>query len=156
VIDNEDKKSWCQAGELAEKDFVATNKLVGWGLAVNPNKHDDIYTHDLVGMVPMDLKSIREPWRKSQQLFGIPSDYAISINLKDLRRYAELYPNIIIILDVEWSGIYMMTVARAKTLITNGKAVKHEYKNRKDDTKGNAKVSYVFDLRDLDRLRENK
>jgi len=107
-------------------------------------------------MVPMDLKSIREPWRKSQQLFGIPSDYAISINLKDLRRYAELYPNIIIILDVEWSGIYMMTVARAKTLITNGKAVKHEYKNRKDDTKGNAKVSYVFDLRDLDKLRESK
>jgi hypothetical protein len=50
----------------------------------------------------------------------------------------------------------MMTVARAKTLITNGKAVKHEYKNRKDDTKGNAKISYVFDLRDLDKLRESK
>ena len=154
MIDNEDKKAWCDAGALAEKDFVATNRLIGWGISMNPAKQKDVYTHDLIGVLPMDLKSIREPWRKSQELFGIPPEYAISINLKDLKRYDELYPNIIVILDVQWSGVYMITVERAKALITSGKAVRHEYKNRVDDTKGNAKASYIFDLRDLDKLRE--
>ena len=156
MIDLEDKKSWCEAGELAEKDFVATNKLMGWAVAMNANKHQDPYTHDLVGVVPIDLKSTREPWRKSQELFGIPPEYAISINQKDIVRYVKLYPNIIVLLDVAWAGVYMITMSRAKTLITTGKAVKHQYKNRKDDTKGNAKVSYIFDLRDLDEMRESK
>ena len=155
-MNNEDKKAWCKAGELAEKDFVAVNKIAGWGIAMNPEKHNNLFTHDLVGMIPMDLKSVREPWRKSEELFGIPSKYAISINQKDLERYSSLYPNIIIILDVEWSGIYMITVDRARSLVKAGKAVKHEYKNRKDDTKGNAKASYIFDLRDLDRISESK
>jgi len=156
VIDLEDKKSWCHAGFLAEQDFVATNKLIGWGISMNPNKHEDPYTHDFVGIVPIDLKSIRESWRKSLELFGIPSMYAISINTKDLIRYSTLYPNIIVLLDVEWSGIYMLTMPRAKALVSSGKAVKHEYKNRKDDAKGNAKTSYIFDLRDLDKLKEAK
>ena len=155
MIDNEDKNSWCQAGELAEKDFVATNKIAGWGLAVNPQKQLDPYCHDLLGIIPVDLKSIREPWRKSLEMFGIPTEYAVSINLKDFKRYASLYPNIIIVLDVEWSGVYMITVQRAKALITSGKAIKHEYKNRKEDENGNAKSSFVFDLRDLDKLERH-
>jgi len=156
VINLEDKKSWCEAGFLAEQDFVATNKLIGWGISMNPNKHADPYTHDFVGMIPVDLKSIRKSWRKSLELFGIPSMYAISINTKDLIRYTNLYPNIIVLLDVEWSGVYMLTMPRAKALVTSGKAVKHEYKNRKDDENGNAKTSYIFDLRDLDKLKEAK
>jgi len=156
MIDTEDKKSWCEAGSLAEKDFVATNKLAGWGISINPSKHEDVYTHDLIGMIPIDLKSIREPWRRSQELFGIPSKYAISVNKKDIIRYVNMYPNIIILLDVEWDGVYMLTMSRAKALITSGKAMRHDYKNRKYDTKGNAKTSYIFDLRDLDKLKENK
>lgn len=155
MIENEDKHAWCRAGELAEKDFVASNKLIGWGVAINPDKHKDPYCHDFIGTVPVDLKSIREPWRKSQELFGIPPEYAVSVNLKDMKRYAELYPNILIVLDVKWDGVYMLTISRAKALIGSGKAVKHEYKNRKDDIKGNAKTSFVFDLRDLDKLEQS-
>ena len=156
MIDTEDKKSWCEAGSLAEKDFVATNKLEGWGISMNPTKHKDPYTHDFMGIVPMDLKSIREPWRKSQELFGIPSKYAVSINKKDIVRYANLYPNIIVLLDVEWAGVYMLTMSRAKSLISNGKAKKHDYKNRRHDKQGNAKTSYIFDIRELDELKESK
>ena len=63
MIDNEDKHAWCRAGELAEKDFVASNKITGWGVAINPDKHKDPYCHDFIGTIPVDLKSIREPWR---------------------------------------------------------------------------------------------
>jgi hypothetical protein len=106
-------------------------------------------------MIPVDLKTMRTPWRKSQDLFDIPTEKAVSINQKDLRRYAELYPNIIIYLDVEYSGkLFSLTLDRAKKLIKAGKAHRHEYLERKDDTEGNAKVSYIFNTDDLDALEE--
>ena len=152
-IDLEDKLAWCKAGAAAEGDFVATADLEGWGISMNPAKQSNPYTHDLVGMVPMDLKSIREKWRKSQELFGIPSEYAVSVNVKDLRRYREKYPNILIVLDVAWAGKYLLTVHRATRLLREGRAKRHEYINRKNDTKGNAKESLVFDIRDLDEVQ---
>ena len=151
-IDLEDKLAWCEAGAAAEGDFVAQANIVGWGIGLNPAKQTDKFTHDLMGMVPMDLKSIRTQWRESERLFGIPSEYAISINLKDLKRYKQLYPNILVILDVRWSGKYMLTIPRAQALLNQGKAHRHQYKGRVDDERGNAKDSLVFDLRDLDEV----
>jgi hypothetical protein len=58
----------------------------------------------------------------------------------------------VIILDVAWSGKYMLTIPRARALLKAGKAKRHEYQGRKDDTAGNAKESLVFDLRDLDEV----
>jgi hypothetical protein len=151
-IDLEDKLAWCEAGAAAEGDFVAQANIVGWGVSLNPAKHEDKFTHDFMGYVPMDLKSIRTQWRESERLFGIPSEYAISVNVKDLVRYRDKYPNIVIILDVAWSGKYMLTIPRARTLYQAGKAKRHEYQGRVDDTVGNAKDSLVFDLRDLDEV----
>lgn len=151
-IDLEDKLAWCEAGAAAEGDFVAQANIVGWGISMNPAKLKDKFTHDLMGMVPMDLKSIRTQWRESERLFGIPSEYAISINVKDLQRYAEKYPNILILLDVAWAGKYMLTIPRAQALQKAGKARPHKYVRRQDDTNGNAKVSLIFDLRDLDEV----
>lgn len=151
-IDLEDKLAWCEAGAAAEGDFVAQADIVGWGVSMNPAKQSDKFTHDLMGMVPMDLKSIRTQWRESERLFGIPSEYAISVNVKDLRRYKKNYPNILIILDVSWSGKFMLTIPRAQSLLREGKARRHEYRNRVDDEGGNAKDSLIFDLRDLDEV----
>jgi len=98
MIDTEDKKSWCEAGSLAEKDFVATNKLEGWGISMNPTKHRDPYTHDFMGIVPMDLKSIREPWRKSQELFGIPfcqNRHHLSFEVDNKGDFCDLTMNLI-------------------------------------------------------------
>ena len=86
-IDLQDKLAWCAAGVAAEGDFVAQADIVGWGVSMNPAKQTDKFTHDLMAMVPLDLKSIRTQWRESERLFGIPSEYAISINVKDLQRY---------------------------------------------------------------------
>ena len=65
---------------------------MGWGISMNPAKQSDKYTHDLIGMVPMDSKSIRTRWRESERLFSIPSEYAISITVKDLKRYNAAIP----------------------------------------------------------------
>ena len=154
-MDNQDKTAWCRAGEKAEADFLATRQITGVGLSWNPAKQSNPYAHDYIAMVPVDLKTMRTPWRKSQELFGIPPERAVSINEKDLRRYAELYPNIIIYLDVEYTGkLFSLTLHRARRRLKTGKAKRHEYIERKDDTAGNAKVSFIFDTDDLDLIRE--
>ena len=152
-MNNEDKQSWCHAGQLAEGDFLVSHTIKGWGLAFNPEKQTNKYVHDFIGLIPVDLKSIRQPWIKSQELFNIPSERAISINEKDFVRYAQEYPNILILCHVEWlDRCFILTLDRARKLIKEKRAIRHEYLNRKDDTSGNAKVSYIFDVDDLDQL----
>ena len=152
-MNNEDKEFWCKAGLAAEGEFLVSSGIKGWGLCFNPLKSDDPYTHDYVGMCQIDIKTIKTQWRKSQSLFGIPPDRAISINCKDFRRYSKLYPNILILCNVTWqSRLYLLTIDRARRLVMEGKAKMHSYQNRVDDTKGNAKDSYIFDTADLDRL----
>lgn len=154
-FNNEDKTSWCNIGQQAEGDFVANAQIEGWGISWNPQKYQDKYSHDLMGIIPIDLKTIRTPWRLSESMFGIPSDRAVSVNVKDFLRYNSLYPNIIILLDVTFlNSVYMLTLPRAKALIECGKAKRHEYKNRVNDTLGNAKASFIFDVNDLDKLQE--
>ena len=62
----------------------------------------------------------------------------------------KLYPNILLILDIQFETIQVVKwvdVKRLAKLAEKGIAKKHEYKNRVDDKKGNAKVSYVYDMR---------
>lgn len=153
MINTEDKLAWCKAGEEAELQFVESHELCGWDIQINPNKTHDKYTHDMVGRVPMDLKSIGTRFNTSEKKYGIPTEWAVTVNEKDLVRYSELYPNILILLDVAWhEKVWLLTVPRARSLIAAGAAKKHEYLKRKDDKDGNAKHSYVFDLRDLDEI----
>ena len=147
-MDNDDKLSWCKYGEALEHEFLNGSHSV----TLNPNKASDKFTHDFFIHLPCDLKSIMSKWEKSELLFGISPDYAISINQKDLQRYRDLYPNLIMILNVKWSGVYLLPVSYALNLIKRKKAKRHEYKNRKNDTSGNAKISWIFDLRDLEKF----
>jgi len=152
-MDNQDKQAWCRKGESLERAFAARAPIQGWGIAMNPAKHTDPYSHDHIATVPMDLKTMDTQWRKSEELFGIPPEFAVSINQKDFVRYKKLYPNILIVLDVKWlDRCFILTLTRARKLIREQRAKTHEYKDRKDDTRGNAKVSYVFDIRDLDAI----
>ena len=151
-IDLQDKLAWCEEGERREREFVGNHNITGWGIGLNPGKQKDVCAYDLLGIVPMDLKSIDTQWRDSQAMFGIPPEYAISINLGALQRYRKKYPNIILVLDVAWAGTYTLTIPRAQALQKAGKAKPHQYEKRKNDTKGNAKVSLIFDLRDLDEV----
>ena len=149
-ISNEDKKEWCDYGNALEELFLETQAFQGVFFALNQAKIEDKYAHDFTVTFPCDLKSIRTPWRMADKMFGIPSPFAISINDKDIVRYSELYPNIIIILDVNYPEYQATHFTDTKTLLNKinlGQAIKHEYRKRKDDKRGNSKASWIFDVR---------
>lgn len=154
--DPEDKQWWCVEGVRRENTFLRQAHIAGWDIEVAPEKASDPYHHDFQVTMPCDLKSISTPFNTSEQKFGIPTEYAITINEKDFVRYAAKYPNILILLDVQFPGVerrlFSITLDRARKLIKSKKAFRHEYLHRVDDQQGNAKASYVFDVRDLDQL----
>lgn len=170
-MDTEDKLAWCEKyGEETEHQF-AVKRLHEIGIAgfVNPNKRIDKFSHDLCGIFQADLKTVRTPLFKADELFGIPAQYAVTFNEKDGRRYKEHYPNILVIFDVCWDvtekemdGVLYqvqpmhMTVAGflsdIRRAIEAGGKKKIRYQRRVEDTTGNAKTSFVFDCRLLHRL----
>jgi len=152
-MNNEDKQAWCDHGEKEEKKFLEEKKVSGWDISLNPQKAHNKYAHDFVSVCPVDLKTMTTPFRLSEDLYGIPSSRAVTINKKDFERYAKLYPNIIILCNVVHANkMFTITVSRARKLISEKKARLHKYKNRKNDDKGNARCSYVFDTNDLDEV----
>lgn len=170
-MNTEDKLAWCVAGANSELEFVS-KRLIKIGLDgyINPAKESDPYTHDMVMSFPSDLKTVRTPLFKAMDLYGIDPQYAITFNLKDMRRYKELYPNIIVIFDVKWDtlswsdkfgnkyavdpmhGTYggFLGDIRNAVLASGTKVIR--YQRRTEDNKGNAKDSFVFDVRHLHKL----
>ena len=150
--DPQDKKAYVEWGGAQEYPFTQRGAVKGWRFAMNPEKAHNPFAHDMLACVPIDLKTMDRQWDHSERMFGIPSQWAVSINTKDFVKYARECPNIIIVLDVRWlDAVYTLTLDRARHLIGWGKAKRHFYKKRVNDQKGNCKDSFVFDLRDLDR-----
>jgi len=170
-MDTENKLAWCEKyGEKTELEF-SMEKMFELGIPtyVNPEKKRDKFSHDLCSIFQTDLKTVRTPLFMSQELYGIDPQFAVTFNLKDGSRYKELYPNIIVIFDVKWEttekeiagkiySVKPMHVTVAGFLSNIRNAIKQsgnnkiDYKKRVDDTNGNAKTSYVFDLRLLHQL----
>jgi hypothetical protein len=155
---NQDKPAWCRIGEQREHAFLG-RRFKGCAFRLNPAKAGDKYTHDLVATLPCDLKSITTRFRKAEELYGVPSRSAVTINRKDLRRYESLYPGIIIVLDVDYGDFRrtcFTTLPQMRSLIEQGKAHLHQYKDRIDDTHGNAKESYVVDSMLFQEIEEER
>ena len=171
-VNTENKKVWCQQAEPNERAF-AVQRLFDLGLAgaINVEKRDNPYTHDLFINWPSDLKTVRTPLFKAQELYGIDPQWAVTFNVKDAHRYREKYPNIVVIFDVKWEvtckeiggcmyEVEPMHVTYAGFLDDLRRAVvkagsqRIAYQRRVNDTAGNAKESFVFDLRDLHFIRE--
>ena len=150
--DNEDKKEWCAYGEQLEIDFINKNIFKDTVLCINPEKDTDKFTFDMRINFPCDLKSRNTPWRLSQELFGISPTYAVTIDGKDLRRYMKLYPNICIVFDIDYpnyQNVHYGFISHFIQMLDAKLLHKHEYKARINDTKGNAKFCYIFDIRNL-------
>jgi hypothetical protein len=166
----EDKKAYCKkASDEQEPAFVEfinslNNELIK--IKINPDKDHDPYTHDLIinDKIAGDLKTQDTPFFKSEILYNVDPQWAITYNHKDYLRYKEKYTNnnkdIIIFFDVnrksetlyEQSTQLMRAVFYAKaseieSLIENNLVPLHEYQNRVNDNSGNAKSSYVIDVR---------
>jgi hypothetical protein len=169
-METENKLDWCNGAEIQERMF-AVSRLFDLSLTgyINPQKKTDKFTHDLFVNFPVDLKSVQTPLFKAQDLYGIDPQYAITFNEKDFKRYKSLYPNIIVIFDINWIetekriGDVMYSVqpmhmtvagflADIKSAHIKSGCRTIEYQKRVNDTKGNAKTSYVLDARFLQKL----
>jgi hypothetical protein len=149
IDSNQNKQAYCQLGEQTEKQFLLNSFGTGVSFAMNPAKHENKYTHDLFAMMPCDLKTQFTPFRTAGK-YGIDSEFAVTINEKDLVRYGKLYPHIIVVIDVQfpnYKATHYAPLFLLRELVKNKKAKRHEYQERVNDTAGNAKASYVFDVR---------
>lgn len=155
----DDKMAWVEYGRNLEDDFVDEQMFDDVLIGINPAKDDNPFTYDMRIEMPCDLKSAKTPWRKSQEMFGIDPRHAVSINQKDLRRYARLYPNIVILFDVQYEdyqAVHWATLDMMRMMLKDGRMSLHTYGARIDDRQGNAKASYVFDVTRLPRLAKLK
>ena len=145
---NEDKLQWCRLGERAEAAFLGPAFASGCSLFANPAKADCKYSHDCYFVCPADLKTIRTRFDSAERLYGIPSRSAVTINCKDVARYAERWPHIVLILDVDYGDYRTLRVAPLRDIeraIRHGKAQRHTYQQRSRDGSGNAVDSWVLD-----------
>lgn len=170
-----DKKAWCQEyGDKVENEFCVS-RLYELGISgyMNPEKRENKYVHDIFAIFKADLKTVRTPFFMAQEKYGIDSQYAVTFNLKDGERYKKLYPNIIVVFDVLWDKYNCEKVINGKkyevvpmhktyagflediknAIISCGKKTV-EYQGRINDTNGNAKISFVFDVRKLQLLSD--
>lgn len=136
---------------------------------VNTDKLTDPYTHDLQVLFRSDLKSVTTPLFKARELYGLDPQYTVTFNDKDGKRYRELYPNLVVFFDVNWSvtskrigddvyevepmhETYAGFLSDIRRAIRTCGSKRLEYRQRVDDTAGNAKSSWVFDVRELHKI----
>ena len=172
-MDLNNKQAWCEEyGEKIERSFCV-DRLYDIGLTgfINLEKKKNIYAHDMFTVFQSDLKTVRTPFFKAWEKFEIDPQYAVTINMKDMQRYKELYPNIVVVFDVLWDekickkfiegveyGVkpmhktYAGFIQDIRAAVIAGGNKKVEYQGRVNDTGGNAKASYVFDVRKLQQL----
>ena len=161
-LDTEDKTAYCKYGEKMETIFcLEVAPLYGLEANINPEKENNKYAVDLiVEDFLVDLKTVREPFFTAGKYKKNPST-CITINKKDIDHYKgrdiyiffwvkwdsqERFGVRVSALDGVWCGHINKIIGLCTTL--------HEYKNRKNDTSGNGKSSYIIDTDDLKRLNK--
>jgi len=168
---NEDKQAWCdEYGPKTERKFCDwATQVLGVDVMPNPAKDQDPYTFDLLyDGKPADLKTVRTPFFMAEHLYGIDPQFAVTFNHKDGQRYREHYPSIRIVFDVKFDGgtlassampepvhvqpmhlVAIGTLDQVSRAITDSGFHRHDYQARVNDTEGNAKASWLLDVRKL-------
>jgi hypothetical protein len=161
--DLQDKRRWCKDGETLEQSFV--RRFSSLSYLINPEKEINPYAPDLLNSQTQkltDLKSQHSPFFMAGRLFSIEPTFAVVFNVKDRVRYEEFYPHIDILYYIDWvpikadingkiftvsshKGVYKTSFMELLTILK--KSPIHSYKQRVNDNVGNAKESYVIDIR---------
>jgi hypothetical protein len=173
VHNTEDKQWWVI--EWAKREVLFVEKVcpeLGLLAGINPEKSSNRYAPDLVvsGLIA-DLKCQQTPFFKARDLYGLDPQFAVTFNRKDYLRYKEQYPTIIVYFWVDWqgrekvirgtryavqplAGVWRAAFSALAALIESEQAPLHTYQRRQGDTQGNARDSYIIDLRRLECLRQ--
>lgn len=163
--DTEDKNWWCHHGENLEVSFVEIcREQLHLDMQINPEKAKDRYAPDLIvhdgeKYIIADLKTQNTPFFTASR-YGMDPRYAVTFNRKDYTRYKTRYPDIVIFFWLDWvqtrwkdqevaplAGIFQCPFRFLLDEIEKGNAKEHFYLARKYDTAGNAKSSFLFDVR---------
>lgn len=169
--DTEDRAYWFALGCQQEEAFVSqTAPLLGLRMRINPAKASDRYAIDLLWEVTpgaevlTDLKTQNTPFFSAGR-YGKDPGRTVTFNLKDLRRYEQLYPAAQVFFHVRWTqlskvlggreycvpplhGVWRASVPEIRAIVDR-EAVQHAYQRRAQDTQGNARDSYLLSLDDL-------
>lgn len=161
--DLQNKGLWCKHGATKEEVFVDVyGKELD--LIINPEKATNPYVPDLFNTknnLLADLKTQNTPFFQAKSRFGYDPQYTVVFNSKDRLRYNKKYPEIEIYFGLDWQvvkfegnttikvnpliGVWHITFKKLDKICET--APLHNYQQRIYDTKGNAKGSYVIDLK---------
>ena len=166
----EDKNWWLLHGVGLENRFVLICKeKLKLDASINPEKKFNPYAPDLIvsGKIA-DLKTQNTPFFSARR-YQIDPRFSVTFNRKDYERYKTLYPDINIYFWVDWTqtewngnrveylgGIFTLPFSSIQEMIEQGKAPEHFYKHRVNDTGGNAKSSFLLDIRNFEKLFATK
>lgn len=169
--DLQNKGAWCEHGLSKEYVFVEKygHKL---GLIINPEKGTNKYAPDLCHFLVTelsDLKTQNTPFFTAGK-YGYDPQYTVTFNKNDADRYRSEYPEIDIYFWVDWVAVryfkqstdirYCDTDIRVKPMYGVWKVAfkdldeiiknspLHEYQERINDNQGNAKESFLINLKD--------
>ncbi len=166
--DTEDKLSYCEFGVVKEGEFLQKIvPLLGLDIKLNPEKETNKYAPDLLYNGELaDLKTQLVPFFTASRYKQDPQ-YSVTINRKDLVRYWKLYRDITIFFWVnfqeesrygttveKFSGVWKANLNELQELKKEGRLPLHTYINRVNDKAGNARDSYILDLRDISLVKE--
>jgi hypothetical protein len=160
----EDKPYWCEQGERDERDFVhLVAPAHGLTATINPQKPHDRFAPDLLVHGKLaDLKTQRMPFFTAGR-YGFDPQFTVTLNVGDVDRYQALGDDFSILFWVRWDtlarqfgqrsytvrpleGIWHTSVGDVLARVAAGDAPLHTYLNRMEDSRGNARASYLLDL----------
>jgi hypothetical protein len=161
--DLQNKGPWCEHGYRTEEIFVSTYGPA-LDLVINPEKQKSAYVPDLYNVKTRslaELKTQNTPFFEARKRYAIDPQYAVVFNIKDRQRYKRHYPRLDIYFWVDWqairlrsnrsdisvspmSGVWKIAFEVLDMMLDS--APVHEYRSRRNDTKGNARASYVVPL----------
>lgn len=166
--DTEDKQFWVKKYYLKEVEFcerLAPN--INIKAVINPNKRDNPTLPDLlVNGRLADLKYQSTPFYSAGVNYGYDPQYTVTFNQKDYFNYQDNYPDLDIFYWVDYpdmkkeyrgnivkinrfEGVFFIKFQDLKGLIEEKHSPLHDYQRRTRDTVGNAKSSYLLDIRDF-------
>lgn len=162
-LSNQDKQAWIRRGVGRERLFLELRQKHPILQGIAPSGEDKYVPEFVYQGQYLDLKSVYKPFYRAGQKYGVNPDFAVPLNVVDVRDCNEKYPGCQIVFWVRWDtstdyevtvnkqdGVWFLSHEKMNELAS--KAHVHTYQERTNDTEGNARDSYILDLRHMERL----
>jgi hypothetical protein len=164
--DTEEKREWHKYGEAQEIEFLENiAPKLSADIKLNPEKKKDPSAIDLIMNGRLcDLKKQETPFFKAGKYYDIDPQYCVTFNTKDYWNYTTHHSpkDVDILFWVNWQklemfgipvqkmhGVWFVNMSKIKEWVDNDELPTNDYIRRVHDLKGNAKTSYLMDLRKM-------